>query len=56
MSAQHARITYDDDCFWVEDLQSTNGTFVNGERISEMTQLQDEDLLKMGRTLMKFKA
>ena len=56
MSAQHARITYDDECFRVEDLHSTNGTFLNGKRISESTILQDEDLIKMGRTMMKFKA
>ncbi len=56
VSSRHARITYDDGCFWVEDLNSTNGTFVNGERISAITRLQDDDLLKMGHILMKFTA
>jgi pSer/pThr/pTyr-binding forkhead associated (FHA) protein len=55
MSGAHAAITYNQESFWVEDLQSTNGTFLNGERIGEISRLQDEDLLKMGRTLMKFK-
>ena len=55
MSARHAAITFREDGFWVEDLESTNGTFLNGERIEVASRLQDEDLLKMGRTLMKFK-
>ena len=55
ISARHARISCRDQGFWREDLQSTNGTFVNGERIRESILLRDEDLLKMGRTLMKFK-
>ena len=56
ISSRHARITFSDDSFWVEDLDSTNGTFVNGERISSLTRLHDDDLLKMGRVMMKFKA
>ena len=55
ISACHARISFRDGGFWVEDLQSTNGTFVNGKRICEPVCLRDEDLLKMGRTLLKFK-
>lgn len=55
MSAQHAKIWFEGQGFWVEDLRSTNGTFVNGERLREPTRLRDEDLLKMGRTLLKFK-
>jgi DNA-binding NtrC family response regulator len=33
LSRQHARFTWDDHGIWVEDLQSTNGTRKNGERI-----------------------
>ena len=55
MSSRHACINYADESFWVQDLGSTNGTFLNGERIEKTTRLHDEDLLKMGRTLMKFK-
>lgn len=55
MSARHARIACRHQGFWLEDLHSTNGTYVNGERICASTLLRDEDLLKMGRTLMKFR-
>lgn len=55
MSARHARISQANEEFRVEDLQSTNGTFVNGRRIEASTRLRDDDLLKMGRTLLKFK-
>ncbi len=55
VSARHARISFVDGTFWVEDLQSTNGTFVNGERIRERTKLQNEDLVKIGKTLLQFR-
>jgi pSer/pThr/pTyr-binding forkhead associated (FHA) protein len=55
VSARHARISFADGGFWVEDLQTTNGTFVNGERLRERTRLQNEDLVKIGRTLLQFR-
>lgn len=55
VSARHARISFADEVFWVEDLQTTNGTFVNGERIRERTRLQNEDLVKIGRTILQFR-
>jgi DNA-binding NtrC family response regulator len=36
LSRQHARFTWDDHGIWVEDLQSTNGTKKNGERVSHV--------------------
>lgn len=54
-SARHALISFSDDAFWIEDLDTTNGTFVNGERIRQRTQLHNEDLIKMGRTLLQFR-
>jgi len=55
MSARHARIFLVEGKFWVEDLGSRNGTYLNGNRISACACLQDEDLLKMGQTVLKFK-
>ena len=55
MSSRHARISLTEEGFWVEDLHSTNGTFVNGKRIEEPTRLHNDDLLKMGHTLLKFR-
>ncbi len=33
VSRKHARIAMQQDQIWIEDLGSTNGTFVNGEKI-----------------------
>ncbi|HEX8951501.1 MAG TPA: FHA domain-containing protein [Polyangia bacterium] len=42
--------------FVVTDLGSTNGTFVNNQRIAQPTRLGDGDLLRFGNTQMKFRA
>lgn len=46
ISGNHATLNVEADQLWVEDHQSTNGTYVNGHRITLPTQLQDEDLLQ----------
>lgn len=33
VSRQHARIFYDQDLLWIEDLGSSNGTYVNGKKV-----------------------
>lgn len=55
VSARHARVIFTEGLFWVEDLQTTNGTFVNGERILGPMRLQNEDLIKIGRTILQFR-
>lgn len=35
ISSQHAKLIVEDNCVWILDLNSTNGTFVNGKRISK---------------------
>ena len=49
-SAQHARVEAQADGIWVEDLGSTNGTFVNGARIDERRLLQPGDVIRIGQT------
>lgn len=34
VSAQHARLGFDGNSFWIEDLGSTNGTFVNNQQVA----------------------
>jgi two-component system cell cycle response regulator len=54
ISRRHAEIVHDEDGTHVRDLGSTNGTFCNGERVSER-QLQDGDKLQVGSTtILKF--
>ena len=40
----------------VDDGLSTNGTFVNGERITGRQRLRDEDRIRVGRTIMVYRA
>ncbi len=44
LSRQHARITWADDGIWVEDLNSTNGTKKNGEKITRATLAYGDEL------------
>ena len=46
VSAQHAALSISDTDIQVEDLGSTNGTFVNGQRIARQT-LADRDVIKV---------
>lgn len=48
ISAQHARLYLIDQNWWVQDLNSTNGTFLNDERIEQPCILTDHDLLQVG--------
>ena len=48
-SGQHARLEPRTDGVWVEDLRSTNGTFVNGERVTAQ-RLQVGDVVRVGQT------
>jgi serine phosphatase RsbU (regulator of sigma subunit) len=43
VSRQHAKIRREDGRFWVEDLGSNNGTFVNGTKIQAPTDLHHDD-------------
>jgi pSer/pThr/pTyr-binding forkhead associated (FHA) protein len=49
-SAQHARVEARPDGLWVEDLGSTNGTFVNGARVTRERKLDEGDVLRVGQT------
>jgi hypothetical protein len=53
-SAQHARIELRDGGVWVEDLGSTNGTFVNGAKVTRKRRLRTGDALRIGQTELRF--
>jgi len=48
ISRQHCRLGVKNDMIVVEDLGSSNGTFVNEQRISEMCYLKPGDILRVG--------
>ncbi len=53
ISRKHARIYKKNKIFVIEDLNSTNGTFVNTKKV-EIRELIDGDLILVGNTLLKF--
>lgn len=53
-SSHHARLWQQDGGDWViEDLQSTNGTYVNGIRIDRPTLINRDDIIRIGRSQLK---
>jgi hypothetical protein len=51
VSRQHARITRQGGLTVIEDLESTNGTFVNGLRLTGPHTLTDGDVISLGDTV-----
>lgn len=56
VSAQHARIQCLMGIFTIQDLGSTNGSFLNGKRLTEgkSVKLQDGDVIVLGTTELRF--
>ena len=55
VSRKHAEIgLYGPGAYVLRDLASTNGTFVNGRRVSEKIQLKHRDLVRVGDTGLRF--
>lgn len=53
MSRQHALLFYYSPDFFLKDLGSTNGSFVNDRRIKQSV-IKNEDKIKLGSTVMEF--
>ena len=49
-SSRHARIYPQEGYWWIEDLDSTNGTYVQGAKISTPTRIQPGDHVVVGKT------
>jgi sigma-B regulation protein RsbU (phosphoserine phosphatase) len=54
VSRRHAQVTREKESYFVEDLGSGNGTFLNGKRINERTPLKANDRIKLGPILLRF--
>ncbi len=55
ISRNHARIRSETNSAWIEDMESRNGTFLNGERIKQPMELRDGDKIQVGRgTVLRF--
>ena len=53
-SARHARFMPRRDGVWVEDIGSTNGTYVNGSRLTRPRKLAAGDVVRIGETDLRF--
>jgi pSer/pThr/pTyr-binding forkhead associated (FHA) protein len=54
VSREHARVRRDGWRVMLEDMGSTNGTFLNGERVLSPIALHDEDRIKVGDVVLTF--
>jgi signal transduction histidine kinase len=54
VSRRHAELTPDDGEWWLRDLGSQNGTWLNGIRIADRTRLRVGDQIRTGSTLFVF--
>lgn len=54
MSKFHARIVEDEGIFFLEDLKSANGTYLNSERIEDAIELKSNDIINIGKLQFLF--
>lgn len=53
-SSRHAQLVRQDPTSWLlTDLNSTNGTYVNGRRVEQPVLVSTGDVIRIGRTLMR---
>ena len=55
-SARHARIEPRRDGVWVEDIGSTNGTFLNGIKLTRPRKLTPGDVVRVGETELRYES
>lgn len=55
VSNPHAKLRFKESEFVLTDFDTTNGTFVNGQRISAATPIKENDEIKIGETIFVFK-
>jgi hypothetical protein len=53
VSGEHAELTLRHGRWWVHDLGSTNGTFVNGSEVTVPTSVEVEDVVQFGRVKLR---
>ena len=54
VSGQHARLTRHGGVLYVEDIGSTNGTFLNGNQLTRARKLSPGDVVKVGETELRY--
>jgi len=54
VSRRHARLIHRGLNYFVEDLATTNGIYVNGQRVKDTRRLDTGDILELGHTVLRF--
>jgi len=54
ISRRHAELTPDEGLWYIRDLQSQNGTYVNGVRLADRQRLRPGDQIRVGQSLFVF--
>ena len=54
-SGRHARIYHRDNAWFVEDLGSTNGTFLGSERLTTPVRVETGTTLRIGKTVIELR-
>ena len=54
VSVEHAELAYDNGRWWLRDLGSTNGTFLNGNPVTVATGIRPGDIVQFGRIKLQF--
>ncbi|QDV67018.1 Oxygen sensor protein DosP [Rosistilla carotiformis] len=55
VSSAHASLWTEEGQLWLQDLGSTNGTFVNGQRVTQPVRLGEEDLVHFAEALFRIR-
>jgi pSer/pThr/pTyr-binding forkhead associated (FHA) protein len=55
VSQMHARLFAKGDSYMVEDLGSTNGTYLNRRKVTAPTELRRGDQVKIGKTVLEMR-
>jgi hypothetical protein len=55
VSQVHARLYGDDGTWYVEDLGSTNGTFLNDRKVERPVEVHAGDVVKIGKTVLELR-
>jgi hypothetical protein len=54
VSAQHATLWFERGQWWLRDLESSNGTLLNGEPVRTVVAVRNDDVLQCGRVRLRF--
>ena len=56
VSRRHSRISWQNGSYYIEDLKSTNGTFLNGALVTSPQPLRSGDTIGIGQTVLVFQS